>query len=94
VLSTIEKFTYFETKSDYLPKNRIFTIVGLAAGFCFNTDNLIKASVDHNLISYVKYNDLDAKSRSGFNFAKQKELKINKSTWVYLNKTKWKIDNL
>lgn len=59
ILSSIEKFTFFEYKSDYLPKFRLFNIVGMAAGFSFNTDDLIKANIDHHLVGYSDFLEFD-----------------------------------
>ena len=41
VLSTIEKYNLFTSKMDFFSKERLFPIIGLATGFCFNTDDLV-----------------------------------------------------
>lgn len=92
LLSSIEKYTYFENKCDNFPKFRLFNIVGFAAGFSFNTDNLIKANIDHPLIGYAKYYDLDTNMKKSFGF--KAATKVAKPKWVFLNKSTWKIENL
>ena len=42
VLSTVEKYNFFTSKMDFFSKDRLFPIIGLSAGFCFNTDDMVR----------------------------------------------------
>jgi hypothetical protein len=45
LLSAVEKYNYFNNSLNFFSKMRWFPVVGLAAGFAFDTDSMIVCNV-------------------------------------------------
>ena len=45
LLSAIEKYNFFTNKMNFFSKLRLMPIIGLAIGFAFSTNDLVRANV-------------------------------------------------
>ena len=58
ILSTIERTFFYRSFMDFFSKFRVFSFMGISAGFTFTTDHLIAASINNQLVSYQRANEL------------------------------------
>ena len=53
ILNKIEKYNYYCDWADFFSKYRAFPFIGLSAGFCIDTDMLIRANVTGYINIYL-----------------------------------------